>query len=536
VCSSDLVAALPVIFWMYLAAGLIAWWRRPRNGIGLLLVWTGVTLWIIGIDNTTVPAFQVVGMVFTSTGAAALMHLLLAFPTGRLNSTLERSIVGGMYFVTIALQAPRYLFDPPADSPGFALIGVVGVVQLVCATALSVAAAAVLIQRLLRARPEHRRTLGLVNGYGVFVVLFVPLMAWAFSTWWPELGLIRDSIQIISIAIVPVVVVMAFLRAGVRRTAELEALSAWLGVAESSRTPIQTALADALGDPTLSVAYWSAELRSWVSAEGVVIMEQRYRPGRVRYEIVLSGAPVATIDYDGTLLCDPQEVERAANLVALALERERLSAELRASRQAVIESRERLVGAADAERRRISRGLHDGLQARLVLLGIDAQRIATAPADEVAQRATALREDVDYAAEELRAFVHDLVPPALIELGVVGAVEELLDSMPIPTRLDAAVPGRLGDTAETTAYLVVAEALTNVVKHAGATHCTVSLHADGTQLHIAVIDNGNGRVDPQQGTGLSGIADLVAASGGVSGVKTQPEGGTRLWARIPYAA
>ena len=105
--------------------------------------------------------------------------------------------------------------------------------------------------------------------------------------------------------------------------------------------------------------------------------------------------------------------------------------------------------------------------------------------------------------------------------------------MPIPTHLDAAVPGRVRDSAETAAYLVVAEALTNVVKHAGATRCAVSLHVDGAQLRIAVTDNGNGHIDARRGTGLAGIADRVAALGGTSGVDMLPEGGTKVWALIP---
>lgn len=252
---------------------------------------------------------------------------------------------------------------------------------------------------------------------------------------------------------------------------------------------------------------------------------------------------MAAIEYDATAPRDPREVERAAGLVALALERERLSAELRASRQAVSESRERLVGAADAERRRISRGLHDGLQARLLLIGIDAQRIATAtgvePAEQVASRAIALRDEADHAADELRAIVEALVPPALIELGLVGAVGELAESMPIPTRLEAAVPGRLTDTTETTAYLVVAEALSNVVKHSHATSAAVTLRVNDSWLHVTVTDNGNGITTPatgtgRSGTGLAGIADRVAAIGGTSAAQTPPEGGTTIWARIPY--
>ena len=529
------VWALPVMFWMYFAAGVMAWWRRPRNNVGMLLVWAGMGVWVIGINNTTVPAFRVVGGVL-STFWAAFAHLMLAFPSGRLSLAGERALVAGMYFAGIAMQVPRYLLDPPAESVGWSLSGVLSLAQLSIVTLLSLLVAAALIGRLRRARPEHRLPLTVVYGYGMFVMVLVPLTTWAFSVWWPEQVMVRDSIQVILIGVVPVVVLIAFLLGGFRRSAELEAFGAWLGESEASRVQIRDALSNALGDPSLTMSYWSTELRDWVDAEGLVVAERDGTESRARHQVDLGGAPVAVIEYDSAVQRDPHEIERTANLAALALERERLSVELRASRQAVIESRERLFGAAYAERRRIGRDLHDGLQARLVLVGVEAQEIATAPAYEVARRATALRDSIDQAADELRSIVHNLVPPALVELGVTGAVEELVQAMPIPTRLDAVVPGRVGGSTEMTAYLVAAEALTNVVKHAGATSCNVSLHADGSWLHVAVTDNGNGQVDSSLGTGLAGIADRVAATGGISGVETQAQGGARIWARIPYGS
>jgi signal transduction histidine kinase len=336
------------------------------------------------------------------------------------------------------------------------------------------------------------------------------------------------------LAVLPVVVLIVFLLGGFRRSVELDELGTVLGGSHPTRLSIRDSLAAALGDPSLLVVYWSVELQDWVDEDGLTVADPGGRAGRARSDIELDGAPVAAIEYDGAVLRDPNEVERVGSLIALALERERLSAELRASRQAVVESRERLLGAADVERRRISRGLHDGLQARLLLMGIDAQRIATAPEAEVAARATALRDDADQAAAELRALIQDLVPPALIELGVAGAVEELVESMPIPTRFEVAVPERIGHSAEMTAYFVVAEALSNVVKHSRATACTVTLRTDDTVLHVRVSDNGNGLLNPSGGTGLAGIADRVAASGGTSEVITPPEGGTRLCAQIPH--
>ena len=539
------VVALPVIFLVYVAAGAVAWWRRPRSGVGLLLMWTGLTVWVIGLNNTSVPAFQTVAPIFTSLVLAAVVHLLLAFPSGRLRSTGVLVIVGGMYVVTFVLTAPGYLFDPAGPSPSLALadlptlVSVTKVVRSVVADALVVAATVVLARRLTRARPGHRLPLGLFYGYGAFVMLFVPVSAWAASFGWPEQSLTRDSIQLLSIAVLPVAVLAMFTLGGFRPTTDLEELGAWLGQAEGSRTPIETALANALGDPSLTVGYWSAELRAWVGADGLLLADSDGCADCAAYELSFGGVRVARVTYDTTVPRDPTDVERAASLVGLALERERLAAELRASRQAVVESLERLVGAADAERRRISRGLHDGLQARLLLIGIDAQRLATAPSSEVAARATSLRDDADLAAAELRAIVEDLVPPTLIELGLAGAVEELIESMPTQTRLDACLPERIGEAAEMTAYLVVAEALSNVVKHSGATTCTVTLRADDAWLQVEVTDDGSGVVDELSGTGLAGITDRVAASGGRSGFATRSReqgGGTTVWAHVPFGS
>lgn len=543
------VAALPVVFWVYLVAGLIAWRRRPHNGVGALLIWTGLTMWLVAIGNTTVPAFQALLPMFSLLIVAAPAHLLLAFPTGRLGSKTARALVAGLYVATVVLQVPQYLFDQSVEPRFLSVIDVPALraagqhVQTVVLDVLLVVVAAVVIARLMRARPQDRRSLGTVSGVGVFVVLFVPVSAWAASSWWPGHQMELAAIQITSLAILPVVVLASFLLGGFRRTAQLEELGAWLGSSQTSRSPIREVLAAALDDPTLDIVYWSVELSGWVGDDGVPVTEPDRRAGRVRSIIQLGEVPVAAIEYDGSVSRDSREVERAAGLVALALERERLSAELRASRRSVIESRERLVGAADAERRRISRGLHDGLQVRLLLIGIDAQRIATATgteaADQVAARAIALRDDADHAADELRAIVEALVPPALIELGLVGAVGELVESMPIPTRLDAAVPGRLTDTTETTAYLVVAEALSNVVKHSHATSAAVSLSIEGTWLCVTVSDNGSGMTalatgNGHSGTGLAGIADRVAAVGGTSMTQAPSEGGTKIWARIPY--
>jgi signal transduction histidine kinase len=411
-----------------------------------------------------------------------------------------------------------------------------------------VTTAVVLLRRIGQARPPRRRLLAILYGYGAFVLVVTPVTGVAFAAWWPQAVFIRGVIQIGLLAVLPVVVLGVFLAGEFSKTTELESLGSWLGESEGSRAPIQEALAEALGDATLSVAYWSTELHSWVDVDGLAVPDVPLAEDRARYDLMFARVPVARIDYDGTVPRDLREVERAASLVALALERGRLTAELRAQRQAVIESRERVLDAADAERRRISRGLHDGLQARLLLLGIDADRLAAGSDGEMLERATALRDDLDSAAAELRAVVSNLVPPALIELGVVGAVEELIESMPIPVESDFDVPDRIGVGVEMTAYLVVAEALSNIIKHSGASACAVTVRVDDDDgqgeglLVVTIFDNGVGLPKARKasrarpgGTGLTGITDRVAASGGRIDISTGLDGGVRVWAAIPFS-
>jgi signal transduction histidine kinase len=213
-----------------------------------------------------------------------------------------------------------------------------------------------------------------------------------------------------------------------------------------------------------------------------------------------------------------------ARLVALALDRERLTVELRASRA-------RLVEAGDAERRRIARDLHDGLQSRLVLLAIEAG---------VGRRSTDdLRLGIEAAIDELRALVHGVIPPELTERGLPAAVERLADRMPIDTAIDVAgFERRPSPAVESTAYFVTAEAMANAVKHARAGQLAVTLRHDRQRLRIEVRDDGIGGAGAGTGAGagVRSIADRVEALGGVVRIESPIGAGTRVTAELPCAS
>jgi signal transduction histidine kinase len=228
----------------------------------------------------------------------------------------------------------------------------------------------------------------------------------------------------------------------------------------------------------------------------------------------------------------------AGRVAALAMDRQRLTAELLASQKMLRQSRGRLVEAADRERRRIAQDLHDGLQPRLVMLALEAQRLASQPglATPVTEAALALRAQIDAASSELRELVYAVMPAPLVEQGLGAATEDLADRIPVPTELDLSVDEPLPDLVASTAYFVVAEALANAVKHAGASKLAVQMARQGSLLTVAVSDDGVGGAVPGGGLGLRSLADRVEALGGLLAIDSPVGRGTRLVAELPCAS
>jgi signal transduction histidine kinase len=536
-----LLVALPLIFGIYAVAGLIAWLRRPSNGMGFLIVVAGLMVFIGGIANTEVPILLAIGAVGATLALPATAHLLLAFPTGRLPDRRSRTLIVALYTTSLLLQTPEYLLDPTGSFPPFAIadaptiVAVTGTVQTVVATGIMVMVAFVLWERLRRADAVHRRVLIPLFSYGIFTVLFLPLIAIALDRLFHVDPAVRGMLQFAAVAGVPIAFTLGLLRGGFARTGELEELGTWLGTTDASRQPLVVALARTLGDPSLRLYFWAEDRGMLLDAEGRAAPEAaRTDPRRGWQEIALNQRPIGAIEYDASLLTDPELVHTAGRIVAIAVERERLTADLRANRRALMRSRERIVQAADLERRRIARDLHDGLQVRLVLLALEAQQIASAAASTVPERATRLRVDLDAAATEVRTLVRDLVPAALVERGLSAAAEDLADRMPIPTSFESEVSDEgIGDLAETTIYFVLAETLANVVKHARASSARVRLTLDVGRVRLEVEDDGIGGASMDAGTGLRGLADRVEAIGGSISLSSPPGTGTRVLAEVP---
>jgi signal transduction histidine kinase len=252
-------------------------------------------------------------------------------------------------------------------------------------------------------------------------------------------------------------------------------------------------------------------------------------------EVETDGEPVATVIRDGSP-ADCRELVRAAGTAAtLALENERLDAELRATVAELRASRARIVASEEAARRRLERDLHDGAQQRLVSAALSLRLLAGKfnGDAEATRELTSARREVDDALHELRQLARGIHPAVLSDLGLRAALEGLAGRAPIPVEVMEGPRDRFPDKVEAAAYFVVAEALTNVAKHAAATHASVQVRHTNGRLTVEVSDDGIGGADPAVGSGLRGLADRVSALEGRLEIDSGHERGTRIAATIP---
>ena len=283
---------------------------------------------------------------------------------------------------------------------------------------------------------------------------------------------------------------------------------------------LESALRAALDDPTLVLLYRDTD-DGWTDARGVTAPPPAADGHQAVTLLGSDGEPRVAVVHDVLLLDDPGVLPTLSAVVRLAVDNDRLQADLRTKLEEVRASRARVVEAADAERRRVE---HDGAQQRLVALAVsprtirvrlgpDANPAALAEIDAAAGEARA-------AIEELRELARGLDPAILREAGLSAALQSLADRSPVPVRTDLRVEGRLPTRVETAAWFAASEALANV--------------ADGW-LHLEIADNGAGGADPD-GPGLRGLVDRIAAADGTLSVRTPPGGGTAVEVAIPCAS
>jgi signal transduction histidine kinase len=295
-------------------------------------------------------------------------------------------------------------------------------------------------------------------------------------------------------------------------------------------------LSRALRDPTLVLAYPAASGSGFVDSDGQTIdVPAEPAPHRGIARLERDGETLAILAYDPALdQEDPGRVGAVASMARMALENERLAAQVRAQLEEVRASRARIVEAGDAERRRIERDLHDGAQQRLVALAmrLDQARAGSTGAASLIDETTA---ELLQAVREVRDIARGLHPTILTDAGLAAAVEALAERTPFPVIVNV-TDARFGPEIEAAAYYVVAEGLTNIARYATATEARVEARLTGGKLTVTVSDNGRGGADPAAGSGLRGLMDRLAAIDGQLSVSSPPGDGTTLSATFPVGS
>jgi signal transduction histidine kinase len=533
--------------WSFIGVGLFAWRRRPDNRVGMLMTGTGFGWFAAGAGLSDLALPFTIGQVLGPLYFAILIHLLLAFPSGRLQGKFERRIVAGAYLITTVGLLPLWFFADPAEldcsecpenlllvEPNETLVTTIGAIMNIAGAALVGSVLFILVRRWRRATRGQRRVLVPFYSAGAAItVALISVVALQAG------GLDRDALNVLALAtmvplaLVPYMFLATLLRSRLIQTGAVGRLIARLGEGPR-RGELRAELGRALGDPTIDLLYWLPEDERFVDARGRPVALPGPGSGRGVTMVERDGGRVAAIVHDELVL--DEELDAVGAAAAIALENERLDAELRAKVEELRASRSRMLRVGLEERRRLERDLHDGAQQRLVSMALnmrlarDRVREDPAAAERLLDGASA---ELDSALEELRELARGIHPAVLTDRGLDAAIEALARRAPLPVELNGVEHERLPEAIELAAYFVVAEALTNVAKYADATHARVNVGRENGRLVVEVADDGIGGADPQGGTGLRGLADRLAVIEGRLEVDSPPGGGTTIRARIP---
>ncbi len=524
----------------YIVAGVIAWSRRPDSRFGPLMVGAGFTMFLSSLQWSSAGLPYTVGLAFDLLPAALLVHLFLAFPTGRLEGEPERVVVAAGYAAAIGVQLAKMLLGGAearnvlALVPGSGVVQTMEDVQLITLSAVCLAALVLLAgRRRGSVRPLRPRIALFVDSFALgLVATAVLLLAGAFE--WPEFETIRRvTFGIIGVA--PIAFLVGLLNAHLSHSTLGDLLVRLR--ADPAPGDLREALADALRDESLTVAYWLPEFGRWVDGQGRPIELPEPDSGRASTLIDRDGERMAVLIHDASLADEPQLLDGVRAAAAIALENGRLHAELNARLEELRGSRRRVIEAGQLERQRLERNLHDGAQQRLIALSLELGRLEQRLADdpETKTQLDQARAEIAQSLEELRAVARGIHPAVVTGHGLAVALESLTARATLPVRLTVELDGRLPERLEVAAYYVVSESLTNIAKHSRAASATVDVGRTQGQVVVEIVDDGVGGADTERGSGLRGLADRVEGLGGRLRIWTPRGGGTRVRAEMPCA-
>ena len=515
--------------WSLVAVGLLFWMRREGNRLGPLVVAAGLAWFLPEWSNpgVGVSAAFTVGLVGFVACVPVVAHAALTHPRGRLRSRAEAGVVIAAYAGAVLLLGllPATVFDARAtgcfDCPrnlalihgdaylfeefnrwglrlGLLWLGALGVV---------------LVGRFASSR---RAAAAAVWAAYVAAAVYLALIAWDFQHSLRRGFLSTDSFeralrhyQAAALVAFALVVGWELLRERQARAAVARLVIELGGQPEPGT--VRDALAHALGDPDLELAYRRGADDAFMDSSGRSVVVDP-DPSREITPIVHGQTPVAVLVHDPAVRERPGLLEDVLAAARIAIENERLQAEVRAQLEELRVSRARIVETGDAERRRLERDLHDGAQQRVLALSYDLRLAqATAKADGDADVTTVLAaagDEAQAALGELRHLAHGIYPAILAEAGLAPALGTLADEAQLPVELGTVTPERVGPPVEMAAYRAITEGIVDAAGR-GATFVSVDAKREGGRFIVTVVDDGSSRSSP-----LVRVGDRVGALGG----------------------
>ena len=530
---------------VWLLAFVVLTIRQPTSDIWKLYVlWVAAgQVWLLGyLPLEPRGLLDVAIYVLGDLWAAVFIHLVVAYPSGRLADTFDRRLVGVAYGIAIGFKVLALVVGPeecwPACGNPIRFLPSERAWDVLRYTAIAIVPVLFIAASIELSR--HWRRAGVI-GRRSLAPLLVAVPLWSITVFAGYLAdtfldeAARDAthslnpLGVIQDLLIPVAILIGAWRSQLARS-NIATLAVELG----RGVPVgrlRDVLAAALREPTLGLAFPAPTGSGFVDSDGRPV-DVPDGPGRMATPVEANGEVLAVLIHDPAILDEDAGLLEAVGSVArLALANERLAAQVRAQLEEVSASRARIVEAADAERQRVERDLHDGAQQRLLALAmrLDQARLSGQLDPQLLDAATA---ELRAAIAEVRDLSRGIHPPILSEAGLGPAIESLAERTPVPVVVDAP-EGRYASPVEAAAYFVVAESLTNVVRYAGATRVRVAIHEADGRLTVSVTDDGRGGADAGRGSGLRGLADRVGALGGSLAVDSPAGAGTTVTALLP---
>jgi signal transduction histidine kinase len=519
----------------FMACGLVAWRQRPDSAVGRLLTITGFGVLLspvlVQLDS---PVAFTADLLLGDLWIVLFIALFLSFVTGgRLTSPLDLVLVGAFLVDLLVVPFARLLFLPDEQnlllvSPDARMASTLLNVRLVLGIVASLAVVLVIAARWHAAsRPLRRALLPSLWGAVCGVLYAAALISLLVGSPIDELNWPLNA----ALVTVPAALAWGLLRSRLARGG-LADLFGELGSLRGDR--LEEGLAKVLGDPGLVLAYRVPGERSYLDGRGQPVELPAAGGDRAAAPVERDGRELAVLIYDPSLDDDPELVGAVAATAAVTLDDARLQLESRERLAELRASRERLVAASDAERRRLERNLHDGAQQRLVSVALQLRMIERRVHDEpeLAEAIKAAGDELSQSLEELRELARG-IHPAVLNHGLKAALDSLASRASVPTAVSFQSPERLPEQVELAAYFVACEALANVAKYAHASAASVRVWRRNGMAGIEIADDGVGGADETAGTGLQGLADRVAALDGTLRILSPFGAGTVVTAELP---